>query len=78
MAQLGIDTFGRPEVLNTPVVDDNASQTVKEILAKQDEIITQLKALTAKMDADFGDVTNASVDYAAVITNGIDKVKFIG
>lgn len=78
MAQLGIDTHGRPEVLDTPVVDDNGSQTVKQILAKQDEIITQLKALTAKMDADFADVSNASVDYAAVITDGIDKVKFIG
>lgn len=32
---------------------------------------TKMAALTAKMDADFADVTNASTDYASSITNGI-------
>lgn len=31
------------------------------------EIHTQFKALTAKMDADFADVANASTDYAASV-----------
>lgn len=48
---------------------------LQAVLIKQDEIIDQLKALTAKMDADFADVTNASTDYAASITDALDKVE---
>lgn len=58
------------EFTNT-IADKSATQA---ILEKQDEIIDLLKALTAKMDADFADVTNASTDYAASITDALEKV----
>ncbi len=48
--------------------------TEQAMLRKLDEIIDQLAALTAKMDADFADVTNASTDYAASITDSITKI----
>ncbi len=76
MAQSGVDTYGRPEALLTPVVDDNGSQTVKQILAKQDEILDMLAVLTAKMDADSGG--GGETDYADLTTDLIEKVKFIG
>lgn len=51
------------------------SGALQAVLIKQDELIDQIKALTAKMDADFADVTNASTDYASSISDGIAKVK---
>ena len=51
------------------------SGALQAVLLKQDEILDQIKALTAKMDADFADVTNASTDYAASISDSLDKVQ---
>lgn len=66
---------GRPNRVQefTDTVPEKSS--LQAVLVKQDEIIDLLKALTAKMDADFADVTNASTDYAAAITDALEKVK---
>lgn len=68
---------GRPnrpeEVEYTDTVAEKSA--LQAILVKQDEIIEKLKALTAKMDADFADVANASTDYAASVTDDLDKVE---
>lgn len=76
MAQDGTENFGRPEVEDAPTVNDNASATVKEMLATQDALINAMKALTAKMDADSGG--GGETNYAALITDALEKVKFIG
>ena len=69
--------YGRLESANQKVINDTPSVKVAAMLSKQDEIIDTLAALTAKMDADFADVTNASVDYAASITDGLTKIDII-
>jgi len=63
---------GRPnrtQEFTDTVPEKSAEQAV---LVKQDEIIDLLKSLSAKLDADAG-VTDA--DYAAVITDALEKVK---
>lgn len=50
------------------IADGSAEQAM---LQKQDEIIDLLKALTAKLDADAG---VADTNYAALITNSLNKV----
>ncbi len=44
-----------------------AKRVMDAVLADLTELRTAFVALTAKMDADFGDVTNASVDYATSV-----------
>lgn len=50
---------------------DTPSKEVAAVLTKLDEVIDALKALTAKMDAE----TVGSADYAATITDAIEKIK---
>lgn len=44
-----------------------AAQTIADLEALVNDLRTQYVALLAKMDADFADVTNASVDYATSV-----------
>lgn len=52
---------------------------VAAVGAALNRLVDRFAALLAKMDADFADVANASVDYAAVINgagdNGLIKVQ---
>jgi len=69
--------YGRLESASQKVINDTPSVKVAAMLSKQDEIIDTLASLTAKMDADFADVANASVNYAASITDGLTKIDII-
>ena len=42
-------------------------RVMSAVLADMTAMRTAITTLTAKMDADFADVTNASVDYAASV-----------
>lgn len=64
-------TLGRIPSTQKIVLDDDPSQKSAAMLRKIDELTAAMKALTAKMDADFADVTNASVDYAASTTDSL-------
>ncbi len=44
------------------------------MLKKMDEMIDAIKALTAKLDAD---ATVTDTDYAATISDALDKVKLV-
>ena len=54
---------------------DAPSQTVSAIISKMDEMVDAMKALTAKLDADSGD-TGGDSDYAALVSDSIEKLKF--
>lgn len=51
-------------VENRDVIPNTA---VSELIAVVNSLSAKLAALTAKMDADFADVTSASTDYVASI-----------
>jgi len=67
---------GKARETFTNTVADRSS--IQAILRKQDELIEALKALTAKLDADIGAGGASETDYAAAITDAIEKVKLVG
>lgn len=58
---------GSEEELHT-LKGDETIDAYNALKADFDDLRTQYVALLAKMDADFADVTNASVDYAASVS----------
>lgn len=51
-----------------------AAQTIADLEALVNDLRTQYVALLVKMDADFVDVTNASVNYAASVSPSVAAV----
>ena len=70
-------TLGRISASQTIVLDDEPSQKVSAMLRKQDELITAIKALTAKIDADSGD-TGGDNDYASSLTDSLSVLDLEG
>jgi hypothetical protein len=54
------------------ILHDAPEKQISAMLSKQDEIIAALKALTAKLDLD---ATVTDADYAATISDGLNKIQ---
>lgn len=50
-------------------LNQDLATVVKDLLEKHNALVADYNALLAKMDADFADVTNASVDYVSTQTS---------
>lgn len=68
--------LGRLEAseLNKPILADAPEKQMAAVMSKLDELIDAMKALAAKLDADSGD-TGGDSDYAALVTDAINKIE---
>ena len=50
-------------------MNQDLASVMKDLMEKHNALVADFNSLLAKMDADFADVTNASVDYVSSETS---------